>query len=460
MMWTASQIARVTGGRLTDPDRAAASVRGVSIDTRTLVPGEAYLAIRGERLDGHAFVPAAFERGASLAVVAAGDDPDAALPGPGVRVDDTLEALHALAAAARARTDAHVVAVTGSNGKTTTREMIALGLGDPPRVLQPSGNRNNHIGLPLTLCSATGAHRFAVLEMGMSHLGEIHVLSRLARPSLAVITNVGRAHVGPVGGLDRVREAKLEIVDGLDTDAPLLVASDDAELVAAARARWARVEVVGRRGEHRVTRFERRTAGGHEVALDGGPVLVVRAPGRGAAAAAVTAMAVARVLGLDLEEVARRLSRWRPVPGRLALRDGNGYRVLDDSYNANPESMAMALETLAELPCDGRRIAVLGDMRELGDSSADAHRELGERVGDVDAVYLVGEAVAETARVAGDRFPEMPVFYTGDVDVLIDRVRRDITPGDLVLVKASRSSRLERVVDALVMGAPDGGTAD
>jgi len=448
-LWTLDEISRALGTALTQPGAGNVVPRAISIDTRTLQPGDLFLALAGERFDGHAFVARAFERGASGAIVRRDR---AAGGGVLVPVDDPLDALWRLAARARAESAARVVAVTGSNGKTTTREMIASSIDTEDHVLRPAGNRNNHIGLPLTLVELAPVHRWAVLEMGMNHPGEIDALSRLARPHLAVITNVGRAHVGPVGGLEAIRDAKLEIVTGLTPQDPLLVPSWDAALVHAARARHARVLTFGpsEGADFRIERLEPSHGTGYVVALERGPEVRLSAPGRGVALAAALALAVVRALGGDEAAVAKRLAAYVPVPGRLAVRRALGYTVLDDTYNASPESMALALDTLRETAPAGRRIAVLGDMLELGPDSKALHRELAAGLGGLSAVYLVGEETNETLDAARDLHPGLPVRHFDDVGALAAALREEIGAEDVILVKASHGMRLDRIVSALV----------
>ncbi len=456
MRWSWREIAAITEGHLRLPegcDGASSPPGVISIDTRTLLPGDIFLALVGDRHDGHAFVSEAFARGASGAIVDAGADlPASAEAGALVLTRRTVEALDALASRARSDATAGVIAVTGSNGKTTTREMIATILSGVGSVLRPAGNRNNQIGLPLTMTDLTPEHDWAVLELAMNRAGEIAALSRLARPTVAVITNVGRAHLGPLGNLDAVRAAKLEIVEGLVGQGPLFVPSDDEALAAGARATGHPVRTVGASpgADYRVTRLALDAEGRYTLALEGLPEVRPAGPGRGAALAAAIALAVCIELGVDPRQAAERLALWRPFPGRLSIRHGRDVTILDDSYNANPDSMALALDTLAAFPCGGRRIAVLGDMLELGDHSRAAHRDLGARLRGLDHVYLVGEAVRETQEAARAASADLPVDRYPSADGLIPVLQRALRAGDVVLVKASRAVALDRVVEAIV----------
>jgi UDP-N-acetylmuramoyl-tripeptide--D-alanyl-D-alanine ligase len=449
MHWTLDDIASTLGADL--PDEAAREIvpAALSIDTRTLRPGDLFLAIEGERLDGHDYVTQAFERGAVAAIVRRGSG---ARGGWLLGVSNTLEALHALAARSRAESSARVVAVTGSNGKTTTREMLAECLDEREHVLRPVGNRNNHIGVPLTLLELTPAHRFAVLEMGMNHPGEIAVLSSLVRPHAAIITNIGRAHVGPVGGLDAVREAKLEIVTGLAKDGPLLVPASDSALVRAARERHPRVVTLGLESgaDHRIEKLAPGKGGTYVVRVSRQPELELAAPGRGVALAAAAALVMTSLLGGDPSRSVARLARWQPIPGRLAVRRALGYTLLDDTYNASPESMALALETLREVAASGRSVAILGDMLELGEQSKAAHREIANHLGGVSLVFLIGNETLETLEAARAQGLSSRVRHVADMGSLLDTLRSELSAGDTVLVKASHGMRLDRVVAALI----------
>jgi len=378
---------------------------------------------------------------------------------PLIRVPDTLIALHALAARSRAESDARVVAITGSNGKTTTRDMTRCLLEGEGDVLTPLANRNNHIGLPLTLLDLGPEHHQAVLELGMNHLGEIALLSRLSRPHLALITNVARAHLGPVGGLDAVRQAKLEIVEGLEPGGTLLVPAADLSLVEAARRTGTPVETFGVEpsadhpvevsgpdddGCFSVTIPASGEGAAHTVTLSG--------PGRPLALAAAAALAVARHAGVSPADAAARLGRWVPLDGRMSRRRAGGVTLLDDSYNANPDSMTSALETLRSVPCSGKRVAVLGEMRELGPESASLHHALGRELHGIDAVFLVGEGTDVTAQEARAHQPNLPVIRSDDPTEVTRRLQRDLRPGDVVLIKGSRAIGLDAVVRDLTDG--------
>lgn len=439
-------IARAVGARREPEEAFPAQLvpSGVSIDTRTIRPGELYWVIRGDRLDGHDFVADAFRRGAAGAVV---ERPvtSASPTRPLLVVRDTLEALTSYARAVRDASSATVVAVTGSNGKTTTRSMLERALGPAGRVVATMGNLNNHIGLPLSVVRLSPEHRVAVFELGMNHLGEIHALSMLVRPHVALITNVGNAHVGPVGGLENVRRAKLEILDGLEAGGVLLLPAGDPALVRAATRPGVRVETVGETPDatHRIDAILAMEDGRTRLSMAGGTGVCLAGPGRPVAMAGAFALAAARVLGVPLSEAAERLAGWAPVRGRMSVHAARGVTVLDDSYNANPDSMAAALDTLRGIPGSGRRIALLGDMAELGAASGEAHERLVRAAATLDGLGLVGEASAAAAAATGTPADALP-----DAEAALAWLHRVARAGDVVLIKASRRIGLDHVVDA------------
>jgi UDP-N-acetylmuramoyl-tripeptide--D-alanyl-D-alanine ligase len=452
MRATLGWIAASTGGRLEGADR---EVAGLGIDTRTLAPGELFAAIRGERFDGHDFAAAALERGAVALLVARRLPLDL----PQVVVDDTTLALGRLARAWRERHAIPVVGVGGSNGKTTTKEMIAAILAENGAVLATRGNLNNHIGVPLTLLGLDDAHRAAVVEMGANHPGEIAALVQIVRPTVAIITNAGAEHLEGFGSLEGVAVAEGEMVAGLEVAATAVInAGDEFAPLWRRLARAGRVLTFGAapdadfRAEDRrariedgafVTEFTLRTpAGSRPVRLAlAGAHNVVNA--QGAAAAAVAA-------GASLDAVAAGLARVRPVQGRLQLKaTPHGAWIIDDSYNANPSSVRAGIDTLVSL--DARRLMVLGEMAELGTHTLASHEEAGDyaRARGVELLYCLGAPTAHSAR----RFGDGARFFVS-VEELVTALEPELGPGVCVLVKGSRVNRLERVVDALTGAAP------
>ena len=417
------------------------------------------MALRGERFDGHAFLAAAAAAGAAAAVVA--DD----LPAPGLprlRVADTLVALGALARHHRDRFALPVVAVTGSNGKTTTREMIAAILAERGPVLKTEGNLNNEVGVPLTLFGLTERHQAAVIELGMNHPGEISRLTAMTRPQVGVVTNAAAAHLEGLGSIDGVADAKAELWAGLPEGGIAVVDADDPRMLARARASGRRLLTFAagrqRRGDVAVLEVVSQDASGLTFLLGVGNrelrvtlSLVGAHNARNAAAAACAAIA----LGSSDQEIVRGLAAVRPVGRRLRLeRLPRGQLLIDDCYNANPLSMAAALRTLGELARaeGGRPLAVLGDMLELGPGEGELHRGVGAEAAGLPVARLFGFGPRSRETLAGALAAGLPpdrTFQTEDVAALAEAVRGAAGAGDVLLVKGSRGMRLERLVEAL-----------
>jgi UDP-N-acetylmuramoyl-tripeptide--D-alanyl-D-alanine ligase len=449
----------LVGGRLETP------VTGVSIDSRTCRPGDAFFAIRGAHQDGHAFVGHARLRGAAC-VVTTRIPPGLGAEGdfPVVLVDDTTAALQRLGLAHRRRFTIPVVAITGSNGKTTTKELVATVLSARRRVLKPVGSYNNQWGVPLTLLTLEPEHEAAVLEIGMNAFGEIAALSQLCQPTVGVVTTIAPAHLEGVGSIEGVQKAKGELVEAIPPDGVVVLNGDEPLVLAlAARARG-RVMTYGQADAADVRLGDVGLAeGGLAFRLVAGRATAdVRLPlaGRHNAWHAAAAAAVGLALGVPLDEAAAALALATPVKGRLVWREAGGVRVLDDTYNANPASVRAALDVLREAPGQGRRWAILGDMLELGGQTEAAHREAGAWVAalPVAGLLAVGPAMrltAEAARAAG--CPEVATFASpeGAAAHALTRLAR----GDRVLVKGSRGMKMERAVAALLAGLGPAGEA-
>jgi UDP-N-acetylmuramoyl-tripeptide--D-alanyl-D-alanine ligase len=456
--FSARDAARWTGGSLVQGP-GEAELRGVSIDTRTLAPGELFVAIAGPRHDGHDHLAGAIARGASGAMLARGRGLPGDLPTglPVVVVDETTAALGRLAAGHRAGFAGPVVAVTGSNGKTTTKEMCAAILAEAGPCLRTEGNLNNHYGLPLTLLRRAPEHRFAVVEIGMNHRGEIAPLAAIARPGVAVVTNVGTAHIEHLGSREEIAREKGDLLAALGPEGTGVIPAEDGSadaLAARVRGRVLRfgrgaradVRAVGIEPEPAGYRFELETPAGRAA-------VCVAGLGEAAVANALAAAAAALAAGATLVQVASGLARYRPVAGRLERRAlANGAVLVDDSYNANPQSMEVALRMLAGATGARRRIAVLGDMGELGPTSEKAHRETGRIAAQLglDRLLLLGshaELVAAGAREAG--MGASRIHVGGSHEELAERLRDELSAGDWVLLKGSRSMRMERIAEAL-----------
>ncbi len=456
--FSAEELAAATGGRWLDTPPAAAE--GVSTDTRTIAPGSAFVALRGERFDAHAFLAEAARAGAACAVVS---EPDADAGGlPRLFVGDTLTALGAIAHHHRRRFDLPVVGVTGSNGKTTTREMVAAILATRGPVLKTEGNLNNEVGVPLTLLGLTAEHRAAVVEMGMNHPGEIGRLAALASPQVGVVTNAAAAHLEGLGTVDGVADAKAELYQALPPGGVAVANADDPRMLKRAQASGRRLFTFAagrqRRGDVVVLEILAQDAEGIRFVLGIGQREVeVALPLVGAhnAANAAAAACAAIALGCTDREIVRGLAAVRPVGRRLRLeRLGLGVLLVDDCYNANPLSMGAALGTLAELARaeGGRPLAVLGDMLELGPEEHALHRGVGEAAARAGVAFLAGFGPRSRATLAGAvaaGLAEADTFHTEDVAALAAAVRARAARGDVLLVKGSRGMRLERLVEAL-----------
>jgi UDP-N-acetylmuramoyl-tripeptide--D-alanyl-D-alanine ligase len=450
---TVRDLVRATQGALVGGDLGVA-IRGVSIDSRTVAVGEAFFAIRGHHLDGHAFLGEAIGRGAACVVVhALPDDPPAHVPV--VLVDDTTRALGRLATWHRSRREMPVVAVTGSNGKTTTKEMIASVLALRWNVLKPAGSFNNQWGVPLTILGLTPAHGALVLELGANKPGEIEYLTRIAAPTVGVVTTVGAAHTEFFGSLDGVAAEKSALVRGVPPTGRVVLNADDPRVVAMASLAAAPVVTFGRDRPADVG------VTGPVAQEPGGLVLTLRVGTREHRARlafaglhnvtnALAAAAAGHALGLSIGEIARGLEAARPAKGRCVWREAGGVRILDDSYNANPASLRAALETL-QAGGAGRLMVALGDMLELGDLAVEAHREAGRAIADAGVAELVGVGRLAAAAVEAARARGLAgVVHTTTFEDTVAHLLKRVAPGDALLVKGSRGMRMERVVDALL----------
>lgn len=451
-LWTAEALRAATGGRLA----GSAPVSGVSIDTRSLVPGDLFVALRDQR-DGHAFVAAALAAGAAAAMVDH-DIPGLAADAPLLRVADTLAGLTALGAAGRARCAGQVAAITGSVGKTGTKEMLRLLLGACGPTHAAIASYNNHWGVPLTLARMPADSAFAVIEIGMNNPGEIAPLARLAAPHAAAVTMVGEAHIGHMGGLEAVAEEKGSIAAGLRPGGTAVLPRDSTffdRLAAIARAAGAgRIIGFGRHPQAEIRLAEAgilrdgRTRA--IIVLRGRPVEVTMpAMGLHHAENACCALALVEALGQDAARAAPALLAYAPGAGRGAPREiavaGGLALLIDESYNAAPPAMRAALRTLALRP-GTRRIAVLGDMRELGEFSATLHAGLAAEAAKVDLVFCCGP---EMARLYALLPAAKRGAHAADSAALAPLVRDALRPGDVVLVKGALGSRMALVVRAL-----------
>lgn len=457
---TLGEVATAVGGRVRPPEAAPTLVHGVSVDSRRVRPGDLFVALPGTHTDGHRFAAQALRAGAAAALVREGHpDLDEAL-GPVVETADTLRALLDLAAHERRELEAAVVGVTGSTGKTSTKDFTAAVLSRKFRVAASPASYNNEVGMPLTVLAAPADTEALVLEMGSRGQGHIRRLCEVARPLVGVVTNVGVAHMELFGSPEVLRNAKAELPEALPPEGTAVLNVDDPVVRSYAARTRAAVVLYGVGSEAAVraeaVRLDPATAAARFrlVFPKGSAEVALPVPGEHMVPNALAAAAVGWVLGLTAEECAEGLARASLSAGRMRLLTTPwGLRVLDDSYNANPTSMAAALKTARRMAGQGAQcIAVLGFMAELGPISAAEHERLGElvvRLG-IDRLVVVGdEARLVGLSAAREGLEPDRLTFCREPQEAADAVRRMAAPGDLVLVKASRAARLERVVQAL-----------
>ncbi|MBX3580542.1 MAG: UDP-N-acetylmuramoylalanyl-D-glutamyl-2,6-diaminopimelate--D-alanyl-D-alanine ligase [Rhizobiaceae bacterium] len=467
-LWLPDELVSATGGRpLGTMPRA---ITGVSIDTRSLVPGDAFFAIRGEAMDGHDFATAAVKAGASLLVVAEGKLPALGrLTAPMIVVPDVLVALERAGAAARARARARIIAVTGSAGKTSTKEALRHCLSAVGKVHASAASFNNHWGVPLTLARMHADCDYAIFEIGMNHEGEIRPLVNMVRPHVAIVTLIAAAHLGHFRSLDDIARAKAEIFEGIEPGGAALINRDDERwgLLAKIAGQLAVGRIAGfgesEAADYRLTNLSLHADHSLISALVAGREVAARigAPGRHVVQNALAVLGAADLVGADVEKVALALATLSAEPGRgkrHTLRHPDGpITLIDESYNANPASMKAALSLLDATPVNGkgRRIAVLGDMLELGVHSAALHAGLADLIAGTrtDVTLLAGPEMKSLA----EALPEgMSFEYRRGADelkpVLIDIVR----PGDVVMIKSSKGIGFSKLVDALIRQFPAG----
>jgi len=458
-LWSQAELIAAFGAGASAP--LSAAVRGVSIDSRTLQAGDLFFAIKGAAHDGHDHVARAFEAGASAAVASRERAPELAAFGPVFAVEDTLKAMGRLGVAARARSHAKIVAVTGSAGKTTAKEMLRTMLKACGLTHASAASYNNHWGVPLTLARLPADARFGIIEMGMNHAGEIAPLARMARPHAALVTTIAPVHIEHLGSIEAIADAKAEIFLGLEPHGAAVLNRDAPEferLRKAAASRHASVFSFGHGPEcdARLLEVEAKDGGSRVKARMSGRDLAFElgAPGAHMAENALGALLAADALGADLEACAAALRGFAPQKGRgerflLPTPDGPA-TIIDESYNANPASMraALALLAAAKPGPKGRRIAVLGDMLELGPRAAAMHAELAVELSASKVDLLFG--AGPLTRALFDAAPApMRAAWTEQSSELTDEVARTLRGGDIAMVKGSNGSRMGPLVAAL-----------
>lgn len=444
-----AEIASMAGAKILR-DNSAVAVSRVSKDTRSIRPGDLYIALRGERFDGNTFAGQALEAGAAAVLM---DNPAAAMEiaknHPVILAEDSLAALTNLARAWRERLQLKAVCITGSSGKTSTKEFTATVLGSLLRTVKTEGNLNNHIGLPLSILSATTEDRAAVWELGMNHTGEIAPLAALAKPDCAIITNIGTAHIEHLGSREAIALEKGMLAEAVPPEGSVILPTGD-ELAATiaprckARIVWTGIDS----GDLSATGITSTPQGTSFTLVHQGKTHTASIPvqGRHMVSNALLALAAGMECGIPLETAIKALEKTRLAGGRLEQKTLRGILFLDDTYNANPDSMEAALETLRSMPGAGRRIAVLGKMGELGDYAAEGYRRTGTAASKfADILVTVGSeatAIAEAARNRGmGRIHETE--NTSNAARMVAQLAR---PGDIVLVKGSRSADMETLL--------------
>jgi UDP-N-acetylmuramoyl-tripeptide--D-alanyl-D-alanine ligase len=454
-LWTSDEIAEAPGGKAD----GLFEVSGVTFDSREVGEGDLFIAMKGEATDGHRFLDKAFSAGAAGAIVSE------AIPQPHVLVGDTNRALNDLGRASRSRSHARIAGVTGSVGKTGTKEALfaALDRAQPGRAHRSVKSYNNHTGVPLSLARMPREARFGVFEMGMNHAGELAALTRLVRPHVAIVTAIASAHLEFFASEEAIADAKGEIFQGLEEGGTALIPFDSPHrdrLIAAAKPYAATILTfgLGEGADISARDMVASPRGGTLVTAvlpDADLSFTLAPPGRHWISNALAVLGAVEALGGDLAAAGLALAELAGLKGRgerhtISLRDGEAL-LIDESYNANPASMRAVLKVLGDEQISGRRIAVLGSMRELGPGSDAFHAELAEPIKGacVDYAILVGEEMAPLAKALG---PKVKMEHVPDVGSALDLVRKIAAPGDAVLVKGSNSIGLARLVEALASG--------
>jgi len=448
------EILKITGGEAHNFPDEPTYIYGVCTDTRKDPTGSIFVALRGENFDGHTFVKAAYALGARCALTEKEYDTDK----PYIVVKNTLTAYGRIAGAYRKKFNIIMIAVTGSVGKTTTKEAICAALGAKYNVCKTYGNNNNEVGLPQTLLSINSSHKAAVVEMGMSATGEISALSALALPDISVITNIGTSHIEFLGSRENIMKAKLEILDGMSDEGILIINGDDDMLkkVKSPSQFCVRVGIDDEQCHFRATNInydENGTAFDMVCVDENIKNLFIPAIGKHCVYAAAFAVACAVLCGLDENEIRRGLCNYVPAGMRQIITRREKYIKIDDCYNASPESMRASIDVLrfiADKGC-GRAVAVLGEMRELGENAPPLHRTVGRYASkNVDVLYLFGNS--DNVRALAEGYSEggkTPIMLGDGVDAAANTIKQNLKNGDVMLFKASRAVMLEKLSEKI-----------
>ena len=444
------QIVDLAGAKLDQGD-GKASVERISTDSRTIKKGELFVALRGENFDAHKFIEDVAKSGAAGAIVDLKWKGKVAKNFAIIRAEDTLLAYQNLAANYRKSLPIKALAITGSNGKTSTKDFAASVLGRKFRVTKTQGNFNNHVGLPRTILDSNSDHEVGVWELGMNHPGEIAPLAKIAAPNAGIITNVGVAHIEFMGSREAIAKEKGALAEAVDPNGTVILNADDPFAQKIAERTRGTVIFAGINGGAIRAIDIQQSADGSEFTITEGAHRCraqVSVPGLHMVQNALLAVAAGRAFGVALEECAIGLATAPLTKARLQIKEINGVQFLDDSYNANPDSMKAALQTLVELDADGKRIAVLGEMRELGTETQRGHEEVGEAAASFGIDHLIGigemgAVIAHAANKAGLEKTSAVASTSEAAEQLIDVVE----PGDLILIKGSRLARTEEVIE-------------
>ena len=458
--WTLLDVARATGADLAGVAGVAVPVSGATLDSRRLAPGRVFVPLPGTRADGHSFVAQALaagavasfcraDRHAEVAAACAAAGVDAA--GRLLVVEDPRAALVAWAGARRAAWTGELVGLCGSNGKTTTKEMLAAILAQRAPTGRTEGNLNNELGVPVTLTRLAARERYAVVEIGMNHAGEVRALSALARPTAAVITNVGPEHLEGLGSLDAVARAEAEVGEALPPGAPLVVPGDDPRLAACIASFPARrvTFALSTGADYVATEIELLGVAGARFKVAGFPPLSIPVPGLHSVKNALAALACAHVSGVSPEECARGLAAMARPAGRTEVERRGGVTLLLDHYNANPASLDAALDLLESWPGAVHRYAALGDMLELGPTAPDWHATAGRRLPRLDGAFLWGPLMTHALDAARASDASAKVTHFAARRELGRALASLLVPGDVVLIKGSRGSAMEEAARAI-----------
>ncbi len=460
--WKTSDILNATGGDLVTGS-GDGMFSGISIDSRSVASGELFVAIVGEVHDGHTFANSVVKKGVRGVLVEKGQAEGLMLEDPAaqgtvvVTVADTTRALGALAAFNRCRTPLTVIALTGSNGKTSTRTMLTHIVGRKYETLATMGNFNNEIGLPLTLLRLEKTHTLAVLELGMNRPGEIRRLAEICRPDIGIITNVAPAHLEGLGSIEGILRAKGELLEGLNANGRTILNADDPHVASLAENASGEVLLFGL-SDQAVVRASHVREQRHQLSfhleVPGETIEVtLNTPGRFMISNALAAAAAGYLMEVPLPEIKAGLECFQPISGRMRiLKLANGMCLIDDTYNANPSSVKAALDTLKQMGKQHSRVVVLGDMLELGNQSAALHCDIGQHaaLGNPDRLYLTGDFAHDIAQGAQNTGMDAKRIVVGSVqDICADLIAR-ADSRDTILVKGSRGMRMERVVKELI----------